>query len=53
MTVEELAEYVIDHMEFCGMDSQFYLPDPLDPSCLCYILLEDSEFTPTSVVQHI
>ena len=28
MMVEELAELVIHHMEFCGMDSEFYLPDP-------------------------
>ena len=38
ITVEELAELVLDNVEFCGMDSDFYLPGPQDPSCLCYIL---------------
>ena len=30
MTAEDLAEIVIDHMEFHGLDSEFYLPDPQD-----------------------
>ena len=38
MTVEEITELAIDHMEFCGIDSDFYLPDHDDPSHLCYIL---------------
>ena len=38
MTVEDLAEMVIDPMEFHGLESEFYLPDPQDSTCLCYIL---------------
>ena len=29
MTVEELAGLVIDHMELCGMDSEFYFQIPM------------------------
>ena len=28
ITIEELAELVLDHVEFCSMDLEFYLPDP-------------------------
>ena len=52
MTVEELSELVIDHMEFCGMDSEFYLPDPHDATCLCFILHDDHKYIPASVVKH-
>ena len=52
ITVEELAELILDHAEFCGMDSEFYLPDPQDPSHLCYILRDNAEFTPATVVKH-
>ena len=34
------------------MDSEFYLPDPQDPSRLCYILRDNAEFTPATVVKH-
>ena len=51
-TVEELAELVFDHVEFGRMDSEFYLPDPQDPSHLCYILRDNTEFTPATVVKH-
>ena len=34
MMVEELAEVVINFLEFHGMDSKFYLPDPPDASKL-------------------
>ena len=36
--VEEFAKAVIDFVEFHGMDAEFYLPDPQDPTQLCYIL---------------
>ena len=52
ITVEELAKLVLDHVEFCRMDSEFYLPDPQDPSHLCYILRDNAEFTPATVVKH-
>ena len=52
ITVEELAELVLDHDEFCGMDSEFYLPDPQDPSRLCYILRDNAELTAATVVKH-
>ena len=52
MMVEELSELVIDHMEFCGMDLEFYLPDPHDPLHLCFILCEDHEYIPASMVKH-
>ena len=52
LTIEQLAEMVADHMEFHGMDSEFYLPDPQDPTRLVDILQEDSEFTPAFVVNH-
>ena len=52
ITIEELAELVLDHVEFCGMDLEFYLPDPQDPSHLCYILRDNAEFTPATVVKH-
>ena len=52
LTIEQFAEMVADHMEFHGMDSEFYLPDPQDPTRLVDILQEDSEFTPTWVVNH-
>ena len=45
MSVEELAKLVIDFMEFHGMDSEFYLPDPCDPNELCYIFQEDLEYS--------
>ena len=51
-TIEELAELILDHVEFCRMDSEFYLPDPQDPSRLCYILRDNTEFTPATVVKH-
>ena len=34
------------------MDSEFFLPDPQDPSHLCYILRDNAEFTPATVVKH-
>ena len=42
MTVEDLAEMVIAHMEFHGLDSELYLPDPQNFTHLCYIVCEDS-----------
>ena len=44
LTLEQLADMVADHVEFHGMDSKFYLPDPQDPMHLCYIFQEDSKF---------
>ena len=44
MTVEELLEIIIDFLEFCGMYTEFYLPDPQDPTEPCFILWEDSEY---------
>ena len=38
MTAEELAKFVINHMEFIGMDLEFWLPDPQNPTKLCNIL---------------
>ena len=35
VTVEELLEIIIDFLEFQGMDTEFYLPDPQDPTMLC------------------
>ena len=52
ITVEELAELLLDHVEFCGMDSEFYLPDLQDPSHSCHILQDNAEFTPATVVKH-
>ena len=52
LMIEQLADMVANHVEFQGMDAEFYLPDPQDPSCLCYIFQEDSEFTPTWVVNY-
>ena len=52
LTIKQFAEMVADHMEFHGMDSEFYLPDPQDPTRLVDILQEDSEFTPAFVVNH-
>ena len=52
MMVEELAEVVIDFLEFHGMDSEFYLPDPQDASKLCFILWEDAEDSPSWVVKY-
>ena len=50
--LEQLADMVADHLEFHGMDSKFDLPDPQDLMRLCYIFQEDSEFTPTWVVNY-
>ena len=52
MTVEELSEIVIDFLEFCEMDTEFYLPDPHDPSKLCFILQEYSEYSLSWVVKY-
>ena len=34
------------------MDLEFYLPDPQDPLHLCYILRDNAESTPATVVKH-
>ena len=52
MTVEELSEIIINVFEFCGMDTDFYLPDPQDPSKHCFILWEDSEYSLSWVVKY-
>ena len=35
--VEELAEVVVDFVEFHGMHSEIYLPDPQNASKLCFM----------------
>ena len=50
MMVEELSELVIAHMGFCGMDSESYLLDLHDPTCLCFILHEDHEYMLASMI---
>ena len=52
MTVKELLEIVINFLEFHGMDMEFYLPDPQYPTKLCFILQEDSEYSPSWVVKY-
>ena len=52
LTLEQFAELVSEHMEFHGMDAEFYLPDPQNPTQLVNILHEDSEFSPAYVVTH-
>ena len=47
MTVEELLEIIIDRFEFHELDTEFYLPEPQDPTKPCYILQEDSEYSPS------
>ena len=43
---------ISDHMEFHGMDAEFYLADLQEPTWLDNLLLEDVEFTPIRVVNH-
>ena len=52
LTIEQFAEMVSEHVEFHGMDAEFYLPDPQNPTQLVNILHEDSEFSPAYVVTH-
>ena len=52
ITAEELSELIINHMEFHGMDMEFYLPDPQDASKVCNILQEDSKYLPMWVIQY-
>ena len=51
ITAEELSELIINHMEFHGMDMEFYLLDPQDASKVCNILQEDSKYLPMWVIQ--
>ena len=52
MTVEELAELVIDHMEFHGMDTELWLLDLQSTTKLCNSLQEDSKYAPIRVINH-
>ena len=52
LTLGEYAEHIINHLEFHGMDSEFYLPYPQDVSKVCFILQEDIEYSPSWVVKY-
>ena len=52
LTVEEFAEHIVNHLEFHGMDSEFYLLDPHDASKVCFILQEDAEYSPSWVLKY-
>ena len=52
MTVKELLESIINFLEFHGMEVEFYLPDPQDPTKLCFILWEDLEYSLSWVVKY-
>ena len=49
----KFAEHVIDHLEFHGMDSEFYRPDPQDLSNVCFILQTEAEYSPSWVVKYL
>ena len=43
---------VADHMEFHGMDVEFYLPDLQELTWMVSILQDNTEFTPIRGVKH-
>ena len=55
LSLDDLIDKLDEHIKFHGMDAEFYLPDPQDCSTmpqLCYLLHEDIEFQPKTVVAH-
>ena len=55
LSLGDLIDKLDEHLKFHGMAVEFYYPDPQDASTmpqLCYLLNEDIEFQPKTVVAH-
>ena len=53
--LDDLIDKFNDQLKFHGVDAEFCLPDPQDGSRmpqLCYLLHEDIEFQPKTVISH-
>ena len=55
LSLDDLIDKFDEHLNFHGVVAEFYLPDPQDSSTmpqLCYLLYEDVEFQPKTVISH-
>jgi len=45
LTLRNFADEVLKHLETTGMDSVFYVPDPLEPTVMLNVITHHSRFT--------